>query len=288
MDWDQIDEAFTGQPITAADVFAALIVIAVGLAASWLLGRSLRRIVGRPGGQYQQLEKLAGRVVQWVVIAISVAWALSILGLDIGWFSLFVLLGLLIAGVGLKPLVESFASSVLIASRPAFGVGDEICVDDVVGEVIEITERSVVLRRRDGVRVHVPNGDVLTKMVTVYSTRSDRRSVVDVKLAVGTDIDQADRVIRDALDDVQEITRVGAVWATSLESCVGMSVRFWHSASIEAGQRATDAVIRALQRAFESAEIRGAPSIEVQILGSELGIARAPAAPVTEAPTTAG
>ena len=67
----------------------------------------------------------------------------------------------MIAGFALKPLVWSFATSVLIASRPACSVGDEIGVDDVVGEVIEITERSVVVRQRDGARVHVPNVNVL-------------------------------------------------------------------------------------------------------------------------------
>lgn len=276
MDWDTIDEAFTGQPITAADVVAALIVLGIGVLLSWLLGRALRRTVGRPGGQYQQLEKLAGRVVQWGVIAVSVAWALSILGVDVGWFSLFVLLGLLIVGFAVRPLVESFASSVLIASRPAFGVGDEICVDDVAGEVIEITERSVVLRRRDGARVHVPNADVLSHKVTVYSTDSDRRSSVEVKLVVGTDIEDADRVIRAALGAVPEITRIGAVWATSLDSCVELSIRFWHEPSVDAERRAIDAVIRSLQQAFESAGILGAPSLEVQMVDPEPAPARSP------------
>lgn len=163
---------------------------------SWLLGRALRSALGRPGGPNEQVEKLIGRVVQWGVIAVAVAWSLSILGMEVGWFSLFVPLALVIVGFSLKPLVDSFAVSVLIASRPAFSVGDEICVDDVLGEVIEITERSVVLRERDGTRVHVPNVTVLSKTVTVYSTESDRRSTVDVKLAAGTDVEHARKASR--------------------------------------------------------------------------------------------
>jgi small-conductance mechanosensitive channel len=228
------------------------------------------------------VEKLAARVVQGGIIATSVAWALSILGVRVGWFSVSVLLILLLAAFTLKPLIQSFAISVLIASRPAFGVGDEICIDDVMGEVIEITERSVVLRQRDGSRVHLPNATVLSKNVTVYSTENDRRSMVDVKLAAGTDVEHADHVIRTALGGVEEVTRVGSVWATSLDTCVGLSIRFWHKPSIDAQQQAKDAVIRSLQRAFETAGIRIAGAVEVQIVDSELAIGRAPDRPSPE------
>lgn len=152
----------------------------------------------------------------------------------------------------------------------------EICVDDVVGEVIEITERSVVLRQRDGARVHIPNVNVLSKKVVVYSTETDRRSVVELKLAAGTDIEHADQVIRTALGDVAEITRIGSVRATSLDTCVGLSIGFWHQSSLGAQPRAIDAAIRSLQRAFESAGIRFASVIEVQIVDSELTIDHAP------------
>jgi len=199
MDWDKVDEAFTGQPITAADVAAALIVLVAGALLWWVLWHTLHRFVGRPGSRYQQLEKLAGRVVQWSVIAVSVAWALDILGVDVGWFPLFVLLGLLIVGFALRPLVESFVSSVLIASRPAFGVGDEICIDGFEGEVIEITERSVVLRRRDGARVHVPIDAVIRSLQKAFESAgilgapSLEVQMVDPEPALGPPPDDAHR-----------------------------------------------------------------------------------------------
>jgi small-conductance mechanosensitive channel len=209
MDWQAFEAAFTGQQITVETVISAVIVIAVGVLLAWFLGRRLRRAVGRPGDTNQQTEKLVGRIVQWGVIGISIAWALSILGLDIGWFAVFLALALVISSFALKPLVQSFATSVLIASRPAFSVGDDICVDDVAGEVIEITERSVVIRQRDGARVHVPNVKVLAKKVTVYSTETDRRSVIELKLAIDTDVEHVEHVARTSLGDLEEVTRFG-------------------------------------------------------------------------------
>lgn len=83
--------------------------------------------------------------------------------------SFFILVALFILALAIRPIVESFAISVVIASRPAFDVGDEIGVGGVVGEVLEITERSVVVRLRDGARVHIPNGEVMSERVTDFS-----------------------------------------------------------------------------------------------------------------------
>ena len=266
MNLQDLDEAMTGQPLTVADLVAALLVLAVGIFLSMLLGRALRRYLGRPGRQSEQTAKLLGRVFQWSIVAVAVAWALGILGLDIGMLSLVLAIILLIAALALRPLVESFAASVVISSRPAFGVGDEIVIEDTVGAVIEITQRSVVVRQRDGRRVHIPNADALSNKVTVLTTDSDRRSTLRLQLASETDIANAVRVITTAIEDLPEIKRPGAVRASSLENGLQMSVGFWHASNLEAEKVAVDAVIRALQPALLRENIQSAPSLEVRIL----------------------
>ena len=140
MDIDKLDEAFTGQPITAADVVAAVIVLIVALGCAWFVGRLLRRYFGRPGNESDQMAKLLGRIGQWSIAALGLAWALNIVGLEMGGVSFFILAALIIVALAIKPIAESFAISVAIASRPAFGVGDEIGVEGVVGEVLEVTD----------------------------------------------------------------------------------------------------------------------------------------------------
>ncbi len=190
---------------------------------------------------------------------------------------------LLIVALAMKPVVESFAIGVVIASRPAFDVGDEIGVGDIVGEVIEITQRSVVVRLRDGSRVHIPNADVLSENVIVLSTDVERRSTVDVKLAYNTVIADAERVIRAALADVDGLLRVGSIRAVSLDGCVELSIRFWHESSIDAANQVTDGVIRAVYGALQGAGIEGAPSLEVALVdpmhpgGTDLALSDSPA-----------
>lgn len=266
MNIDKLDEAFTGQPITAADVFAAIVVLIVALACAWFVGRLLRRYFGRPGNESDQMAKLLGRIGQWSVAALGLAWALNIVGLEMGGVSFFILAALIIAALAIRPIAESFAISVAIASRPAFGVGDEIGVEGVVGEVLEVTERSVVVRRRDGARVHIPNADMISERVTVFSTEAERRSIIDVRLAYDTDIETADQVIRAALSDVDGLNRIGSIRATSLDDCVELSIRFWHASSIDAAIGTSDAVVRALHRALREAGIHRAPSLEVALV----------------------
>ncbi len=266
MNIDQLDEAFTGQPITLADVVAAVVVLIVALGCAWFVGRLLRRYFGRPGNESDQMAKLLGRIGQWSIAALGLAWALNIVGLEMGGVSFFILAALIIVALAIKPIAESFAISVAIASRPAFGVGDEIGVEGVVGEVLEVTERSVVVRRRDGARVHIPNADMISERVTVYSTEAERRSIIDVRLAYDTDIDTADQVIRAALSDVDGLIRIGSIRATSLNDCVELSIRFWHDSSIDAAIGTSDAVVRAVHRALREAGIHRAPSLEVALV----------------------
>ena len=122
-----------------------------------------------------------------------------------------------------------------------------------------------MVRRLDGSRVHIPNVAAVSDNVTVYSTDAERRSKVDVTLASHTDIDEAERVIRTAIDDVDVVLRVGSVRATSLDD-VELSISFWHEPTLEAGNNATDQVIRAVHRALRRAGIEGAPSLEVALV----------------------
>jgi small-conductance mechanosensitive channel len=140
--------------------------------------------------------------------------------------------------------------------------------------VIEITERSVVIRQRDGARVHVPNVKVLAKKVTVYSTETDRRSVIELKLAIDTDVEHVEHVARTSLGDLEEVTRFGWVHAVSLDGVVGVSIAFWQHSGLEAQPRAVDAAIRVLQRSFADAGIHPVSAVDVQIVDSELTLRR--------------
>ena len=103
---DQIDELLTGNELQWADVIVAGVLLVVGFAVAYVIGRWRRRVLGRPGTQSAQLVSLLTRVSQILVIAIFAGWALTRLGSDIGFLTVVVLVALLIGVLALRPILE--------------------------------------------------------------------------------------------------------------------------------------------------------------------------------------
>ena len=264
MNLEGVEEFLTGgTELGWSEVLMAVILLAVGAAASFLIGRWKRRLIGRPGGQSEQVIELGARIAQVLVMAVFVGLALARLGSDIGFLTITVLLAVLIAVLAARPVIEGMGASAAMSTRPAFSVSDEIAVDEMVGEVLEITNRSTVLKLRDGRKVHIPNVEMLNKTVIVYTMDADRRSMVNVTVGLDADVDRVERVLRDALDGLNEITRVGSIRALSLNQGVEMSVRFWHHPDIKSGNDAVDAAVRTIKRALQDEGVTFAPPFEV-------------------------
>ena len=266
MSFDGLDELLTGNDLDWGDVVAAAALLAVGFAISYVIGVWRRRLLGRPGSQSAQLISLLARVGQVLVIAVFAGWALTRLGSDIGFLTVVVLVALFIGVLALRPILEGIGASAALTTRPAFGIGDEISVGDIAGEVIEITNRSTVIRLRDARLVHIPNVEMINKTVTVITIDGERRSSVDVTLGFDTDIDHAETVLRDALGGLDEVSRVGSIRARGLRTGVEISIRFWHPSSIQAGNDAIDAAVRAIKRTLQREGITLAPPIEIDIV----------------------
>ena len=266
VDWDSIDEALTGDQVSGQELLTAAILLATGIGVSLLLGRWRKRLLNRLDLQAGQLIGLIVRLVQVLVFAVFFGWALTTLGSDIGWLTVMVIVGILIAVLAARPLLEGIGASAALATRPAFSVGDEITVDDATGKVQEITNRSTVIKLRDGRRVHIPNVEMLSKTVTVYTVDGERRSAVDLTIGLGNDIDRVERVIRGALGELDTINRVGSIRARGLTVGVELSVGFWHPPGIQQGNDALDDAVRAIKTALEREGIDLAASTEVAIV----------------------
>jgi small conductance mechanosensitive channel len=250
VDWGKVDEALTGKTITGEDLFAAALLLAVGFFLAWLVRRWSKRLLTRLDVQSEPLVALAARVAQVLVVAVFAGWALSRLGADIGWLTLVVVVGVFIAVLAARPIVEGLGAGAALTTRAAFSVGDEIGVDAMVGEVIDITSRTTVIRTRDGRQVHIPNVKMLDKTVTVYTAAAERRSAVEVIVRFDTDLDHVREVIRGVLAEVDGITRLGSIRGQVVASGIELSIRFWHSPGIQAGNDARDGAIPAILNAL--------------------------------------
>ncbi|HSJ43686.1 MAG TPA: mechanosensitive ion channel family protein [Euzebyales bacterium] len=117
-------------------------------------------------------------------------------------------LGPLIAGAGIvgvalgfgsQSLVKDFLSGIFMLLEDQYGVGDIVDVGPATGVVEGITLRTTRLRDVEGVVWHVPNGEI-ARVGNLSQQWS--RSLLDIPVAYGTDLNEAISIIKQTADDL--------------------------------------------------------------------------------------
>jgi small conductance mechanosensitive channel len=135
-----------------------------------------------------------------VLILITAAMALQLLGLNVGpLLASAGVVGLAIS-LGAQTLIRDYMSGILILAEDQFRVGDQIEVGAVSGEVVLMTLRVTYLRDNFGKLHSVPNGDI---RVISNVTRDWSRAVVDFNVPLATDMTKAEAALRRAIEQLR-------------------------------------------------------------------------------------
>lgn len=252
------------------------VAVAVASAARWIIRR-----VGRRTDVTNTAAAVLARLVFALIVAVGVYVALRAIGLDLGP----VLAGAGIAGVAiafaLQDIAENYISGVIMGFRNPFSPGDEIVSGEFEGSVEELNLRYTTIRTYDGVRVLLPNSDVLANPLTNLTVNGHRRTDFTIGVAYGTDLDRARRLAIatvDALDEVDSDPPVQA-WVEELAaSWINIRVRYWHAPSIADMWRIRSAAIVAVVAALEQAGID--LPFERRVIEIAAGAAAPPASPL--------
>ena len=135
-----------------------------------------------------------GRAVIWTIAALTV----------LGEFEIN--LGPLLAGAGIvgvalgfgaQTLVKDFLSGLFMLIEDQFGVGDVIDTGFASGVVEGVSLRTTRLRDVEGTVWHIPNGAINR---IANKSQDWSRAVLDLQVALGTDVREAERIIKQAAD----------------------------------------------------------------------------------------
>jgi small-conductance mechanosensitive channel len=223
--WSEAADKLLATPLTI------LLIVLVAYIANLIVRRAIRRLTDKiadPGAQ-ERVQKLKKRAPTAIVdtgtvslrsaaraqtlalvlrsIASVLIWTIAIT-MILG--ELGVNLGPLIAGAGIagvaigfgaQSLVKDFLSGIFMLVEDQYGVGDIVDVGEATGTVEAVTLRTTRIRSVDGTVWHVPNGtiDRVGNMSQQWA-----RALLDVDVAYGTDIDDAQRVIKAVADAVAD------------------------------------------------------------------------------------
>jgi small conductance mechanosensitive channel len=250
---NDITNAIQSAQTTGWDFVAALLIMVVAYPLARLARRLGKRAIRKIPNAPKVLVDDVGRLVFWTVMAIAAGLALNALGVGIGWFSIALAAALILMILMLKPIVESMAAGMLLTMRPNFVIGDLIEVEGLRGTVREIGTRATQLETSDGIRVFIPNQDMLKQTVKVYTSLDHRRATFDVVLARGANMEAAAKTIREAVTGADGVVADPAptVQATALQqNGMTFAVEYWYRSSHASDGAATDAAIRATDAAI--------------------------------------
>lgn len=232
---------------------------------------------GRTPSFVAVMSKLAG----WGVVSVAVLAAVttafpSVKPVDVlaglGFFSLAI-------GFAFRDILENTLSGVLILFRQPFQSGDEIAVVDREGTVEAISIRERRIKTFDGQLVLIPNRDVYKNVVRVQTHYPFRRIEFVIGIAYENEIDEACRVVVDALRSVDGCYPEPPPEALATElsaSTVNIRAWIWVDSRQHRSLVAQDRAVRAVKHALDAAGIempadivvlQAAPSFRAAVQG---------------------
>ncbi|QQL43791.1 mechanosensitive ion channel domain-containing protein [Sulfuriroseicoccus oceanibius] len=185
-----------GGMLLVRKLVAALVVVLV----FWLISKIIRRIVvGRLKGfrgTSVMLRKFVDRTIGWLVLALGVLLALSILGVGIAPLLAAMGAGGFIIGFALQETLANFASGLMIMVYRPFDEDDFVTVAGVTGKVERMSLVSTTLLTVDNTELVIPNKKAWGETIQNFTGKDLRRVDLVFGIGYGDDIEKATEVLR--------------------------------------------------------------------------------------------
>jgi small conductance mechanosensitive channel len=229
--WDRLNvELLVTQFVAWLPSLVAAVVIVIFF---WLIFRLTRsgfeRLLERVGFD-PALSGMLVNVYRFALFAFGIVMAASQLGINVGAaLAGLGVLGLTI-GFAAKDSLSNIMAGFLIFWDKPFRVGDWVTLGQHYGRIAEITMRTTRLQTRNNTWVIIPNQTVINEILVNHSTKGETRLEVPVGIGYSEDIEEARKVILEALDSVELVMKKPApnVIVKNLgESSVDLIVHAW-------------------------------------------------------------
>ncbi len=86
----QLQDAISAAEVSGWDVLAAVVIVVIAYPIGRALAKATRVVAGRIPNLPDDLVKDVGRLTKWFTYLIAVAWALSFLGVNVGWVAMVI------------------------------------------------------------------------------------------------------------------------------------------------------------------------------------------------------
>jgi len=224
--WQQIQSA--GMDF-GLKVLVAIIIFYVGRTIARLITKGLHNLM-----QAQEVDKILEtfvcNLVYWMLMTFIIIAAMSQIGIQTT--SLIAIMGAagLAIGLALQGALGNFAAGVLIVMFRPYRVGDYVEAAGIAGSVLQVQILTTMLKTGDNKLIVVPNGQIMSGIITNYSAHKTRRIDMLIGVSYDDDIDKVRTTIQQIIDADDRILKdpecLIAV-AELADSSVNFTVRPW-------------------------------------------------------------
>lgn len=164
------------------------------------------------------------------------------------------------AGFGAKTVMDNFISGWILMSERPVRINDIIEYEDHLGRVIEVGNRSTMIRRIDGAHMVVPNSSLLqANLINWTLVDPNIRTSVKVGVAYGSDIVKVKEILEAVLKDHESVIdepKPMVIFEDFGDSALVFELWFWASVSAVRELRTIRSDLRfAINKEFSDAGI---------------------------------
>jgi small conductance mechanosensitive channel len=210
-------------------VLLAIVIFFVGRMLARMATKLLRNVM-----QAQEVDKILEsfvcNLVYTTLLIFVVIAAINQIGVQTT--SLIAVMGAagLAIGLALQGSLANFAAGVLIVMFRPYRVGDYVEAAGIAGTVLQVQILTTVLKTGDNKQIIVPNGQIMSSIITNYSANDTRRVELTIGVSYDDDLDRVRQTIRELVDADERILKepecLIAV-AELADSSVNFLVRPW-------------------------------------------------------------
>ncbi len=255
----QIEGFITGLIEIAPNAIAALLFLLV----IWVFRKGILKLFMKATTRSHMRESLQvalRTVIGTIIWTFGILIAITILLPDLTPTKLLAGLGIGTVAIGLafKDIFENFMAGIMVLVREPMRLGDYIEVEDISGQVKEITLRDTYVRQTDGELVLIPNAMLFKNPVHILTDWDERRVTIICGVAYDEDVAESREVIRKAVQGVESVidAKPIQIFAQSFNSSsIDFEVTWWTKSKPVDIRTSRDQVIEAVKKALDEAGI---------------------------------
>jgi small conductance mechanosensitive channel len=259
----------------AINFVAAIVILIAGWTVAGWAARGVRSGLRRIPRFDATLRPLAGSVVRYGIVILTVIAVLQRFGVETT--SLIAILGAagLAVGLALQGTLSNVAAGVMLIFLRPFRRGEKIEADKCVGVVRELGLFRTIIATDDGVFISIPNAAIFSGTIINYHRETVRRTNFLVPLDPTGDLERVQAIVLAVLDAHPNVLKTPAPAApldSFSENAMNIAVQAWTLAS--SFSRTKDDLLKQVQQSLNREEIRFGQPLRGQADGAPAKINR--------------